>query len=212
MKIKVITLLIFSLSSLWVYSQDSEAEFGSTFVGSDGLFFADNSGSRFDQAGTQPGLLTVGFFGNVGSNSTFSDYLNDYTQFGSESDFASNATGDGFMTANSGKVTDPEASAAVGETPFTMLLGGVSNFGNASSATSFSIFNDSGWSAISAPSSPTAFFDFKALQPDNIIEGSIGSVSDGFEIQTTPVPEPSTYALLLGVSALVFVMVRRKVS
>ena len=51
----------------------------------------------------------------------------------------------------------------------------------------------------------------------SIVEGSFGpetssSIPSSKLFKTAPVPEPSTYALLLGVSALVIVMIRRKVS
>jgi hypothetical protein len=189
-------------------AQDStDINYGSTFDGAtfDGLFFADSTGARYDSR-ANVGLLAVGLFGDLGSNSTFSEYLADFTSFGFSN--SGSVSSPGYWQGSSNVVGNYSAS-----TPYVVVLGGIDDYANASSATSISIYTDTGWS-IAAPASPTASAtNLLTLQPDTIVLGSLNAVSDGYEmvgVATSAVPEPSTYAALLGALALGFVVYRRR--
>lgn len=183
-------------------AQSLDIDFGSTFDSSsfDPILFADASGNPFTNA-----VITVGYFGDIASQSDFSGYLGDFTQIGSATSFSATP---GYQPASASTTLDVS-----GESPFVFVLGGISDFANASTATSYSIFGDSGWGTLPAGAVPPAVANLLTLTPDNIVVGSFTASGDGgtlSAVSTVAVPEPSAYALLGGLLALTCVMLRRR--
>jgi hypothetical protein len=201
---KIILILGVLLTANLVNAQSINVDFGSTFDGTTfaGLFFADSTDTLYNSNG----LITVGYFGNIGGQSDFASYLADFTQIGSETAFG--AADNGYLSASASTFADVS-----GQTAYVLVLGGVTDFANAASATSYSIFGDSGWAALPAAGTPPAVANLLTLAPDNIVVGSFAASSTSGTlsgITTTAVPEPSTFAALAGLCALGAVMVRRR--
>ncbi len=201
-KIKLILGVL--LTANLVNAQSVDIDFGSTFGGPnfDALFFADSTDTVYNSNG----LITVGYFGDIGGQSDFANYLADFTQIGTETAFS--VGGNGYLSASTNTTADVS-----GQTAYVLVLGGVTDFANAASATSYSIFGDSGWAALPAAGTPPAVANLLTLAPDNIVVGSFaasGTSGTLSGITTTAVPEPSTFAALAGLCALGAVMVRRR--
>ena len=200
-KIKLILGVL--LTANLVNAQSVDIDFGSTFGGPnfDALFFADSTDTVYNSNG----LITVGYFGDIGGQSVFASYLADFTQIGSETAFGAV---DGYLSASTNTTADVS-----GQTAYVLVLGGVTDFANAASATSYSIFGDTGWAALPAGGIPAPVANLLTLAPDNIVVGSFaasGTSGTLSGITTTAVPEPSTFAALAGLCALGAVMVRRR--
>ena len=180
-------------------AQSLDIDFGSTFDSNtfDAIYFADNSGNPFTNA-----VITVGYFNDISSQSDFSSYLGDFTQIGSATSFSGTP---GYQPASTSTTADVS-----GETPFVFVLGGISDFADASTATSYSIFGDSGWGTLPAGAIPPAVANLLTLTPDNIVVGSFAASGTGGTLSAVAVPEPSAYALLGGLFALACVMLRRR--
>lgn len=197
--IKLTLLALFTAGAL--NAQSIDIDFGSTFdsVTFDAIYFADASSNPFTDA-----IITVGYFGDISSQSDFSSYLGDFTQIGSATSFSGTP---GYQPATTSTTTDVS-----GETPFVFVLGGISDFADASTATSYSIFGDSGWGTLPAGAIPPAVANLLTLTPDNIVVGSFAASGTGGTLSavSTVVPEPSAFALLGGLFALTCVMLRRR--
>lgn len=196
--IKTIFLALLTAGAL--NAQSIDIDFGSTFDSTtfDPILFADDSGNPFTNA-----VITVGYFGDISSQSDFSGYLGDFTQIGGATSFTGTA---GYQPASVSTTLDVS-----GETPFVFVLGGISDFADASTATSYSIFGDSGWGTLPAGAVPPAVANLLTLDPDNIVVGSFAATgSGGGTLTSVAVPEPSAYALLGGLLALGCVMLRRR--
>jgi hypothetical protein len=200
-KIKFILTALFAAGAL--NAQSINIDFGSTFDGGtfDGLYFADSTNTVYNSNG----LITVGYFSDIGGQSDFVSYLADFTQIGSETAFGAV---NGYLSASASTTSDVS-----GQFAYVLVLGGITDFANAASATSYSIFGDSGWAALPAGGVPPTVANLLTLVPDNIVVGSFaasGTSGTLSGITTTAVPEPSTFAALAGLCALGVVMVRRR--
>ena len=199
-------IVLFSVALLNASAQSLLIDYGSPDINGEGLFFADETQSFYDGANV-PGIITVGYFNNISSLSTFSDYLSNFTQVGDAESF-SNATSPGFLGAQA-LTTDaiPENTE-----PYVFVLGGISDFTNATNASSFSIYSDSGWDSFPALGSPSpSTLDLQTtIEPNNIVVGQLNSIADGFRLDSSPVPEPSTYALIAGFLILGYIVIRRR--
>ena len=141
---KIISIL-FLAGSAALNAQFLDIDFGSTFdqdPPNPALFFADMNGIRFDTdlPEGQTGIITVGHFDAIGSQATFADYLDDFTQVGLESTFV--AGENGYLQAS----TSTTSPVSPGTKPYVFVFGGVSDFADAATATSFSIYSDTLWS------------------------------------------------------------------
>ena len=190
-KFKLILTALLAAGAL--NAQSVSIDFGSTFDGGtfDPLLFADSTDTVYNSNG----LITVGYFSDIGGQSDFASYLADFTQIGSETAFGAV---DGYLSASASTTVDVS-----GQIAYVLVLGGVTDFANAASATSYSIFGDSGWAALPAGGTPAPVANLLTLAPDNIVVGSFAASGTGGTISgLTAVPEPSTYAALAGLCAL----------
>jgi len=199
-KNKLILAALFAVCS--INAQSVDIDFGSTFDGGtfDPLLFADSEDALYNSNG----LITVGYFSDIGGQSDFASYLADFTQIGSETAFGAV---NGYLSASTNTTADVS-----GQTPYVLVLGGVTDFANAATATSYSIFGDSGWAALPVGNIPAPVANLLTLVPDNIVVGSFTASGTGGTISGIAVPEPSTYAALSGLLALGYVMVRRRLA
>jgi hypothetical protein len=187
--------------------QSISVDYGSFFSGSDGLFFANASGQRFDTG--NDAVIAVGYFGNAVANSTFSEYLADFNLVTS-SNFSGNATSPGYYAAGDSGLSGPAITAATGEVPYVMIFAGINDFSNASSATEYIVYRDTGWATFPVPDVSDPTLNLQTYQPDTIVIGSLNNVADGFEMNTVAVPEPSHFALAFGLIGLGVVVWRRR--
>ena len=189
-------------------------DFGSTFDNSSSfpaLRFADADGVRYDTAlpGGQAGIITVGYFDDIDAQTTFVDYLNDFTKVGAESSFVAGA--DGYLQTATSTTTSIPADAK----PCVFVLGGVNDFANAASATSYSIYSDTDWSNFPISNNFITTLNLLKLDPDDLVVGSLVSVSDGFDLVASSVnksvPDTSTDTLLFsGLFMLSFYIIIRR--
>lgn len=205
MKFSKILIAAAAFGAASLSAQTTTIDFGSTFEPSGSfpaLFFADDSGTRYT-TGTD-GVLAVGYFGNIGGNSTFSEYLADFNVLGSIS-FVGNQSGDGYLTASASTALDVST-----QTPFLLILAGISDYSNAASATSFAVVGDAGWAYLAPNTPPSASNLLTTIAPNNVVVGNLVSVPDGNQVNNVAVPEPAHYAVLFGALGLVLVMWRRR--
>ena len=159
----------------------------------------------FDVA-TQAGLVT--------DAATLSSFLGNFNLI-AEMSFKDVAA-PGFLQA-SGIVNE----VGVGSTPYVLTLGGIDSFANNSTATEVGLFTDSGFGTIPAGAEPLpADYNIQTLSFDTVVLGAeftdqdfsaiLGAGMSGNMYATQAVPEPSTYALFLGVFSLGFVFWRKR--
>jgi hypothetical protein len=205
MKLSKILIAATALAAVSASAQTTTIDFGSTFVASDpfpALYFANDAGTRYDTG--NDAVLAVGYFSDIGSNVSFSDYLSDFTMLGFES-FVGNQSAPGYLTAATSTSLDVSS-----QTPFLLVLAGISDYSNAASATSFAVVGDSGWSYLAPATPPSPSNLLTTIAPDNVVVGSLNTVSDGNQVNNVAVPEPAHYAALLGALGLALVMWRRR--
>lgn len=204
---KILVLSTFSALCGTLSGQSINIDYGSIFSGADGLFFADSSGQRFGTG--NDAIIAVGYFGNALNNNSFSEYLADFNLVTS-SNFDGNVSSPGYYQAGDSGLSGPTISAAQGEVPYVMIFAGISDISNASSATEYLVYRDTGWALFPAPNTPAADLNLQTFQPDTIVIGSLNSSADGFEMNTVAVPEPSHFALAFGLIGLGVVIWRRR--
>lgn len=205
---KILTaLLVLATASLHGQSNVT-VSYGSTFAGSDGSIFSNAAGDPFTD--TVAGLLAFGWSDGFDDTTTIAGMLEDFNLLGSLSFDSVAAPG-----YNPGSASfDNDSAGASGKEGYWLVLAGVNNFDNASSATEIGIFNDDDWSTGPVGSIAGDTWDTAQIGTvENVIFGSqtaSGGYADGALFSTAAVPEPSAYALLGGLLALGCVMLRRR--
>jgi hypothetical protein len=226
-KFNIVTLGVLMASVSAVQSQTLTVQFGSTFEGTTASIFSNEAKVGYVKSDASD-LLAMGYFsdgynvatGAIGitDSASLSTFLGNFTPM--HSDNFGNATADGFFPASNPSV----AEQGVGKTAYVMTLADVSSWANASSATEIGLFTDAAFT-IPAGGEPTpADFDIRALTYDSVVLGQqhLGETLSGAFAGMTgnfyasqaignAVPEPSTYALFLGVFSLGFVIWRKRV-
>ena len=225
-KLTIVTLGVLMASVSAVQSQTLSVQFGSTFAGTTASIFSNELKVGYVKADASD-LLAMGYFSDgynvatgaagITDSASLSTFLGNFTPM--HSDNFGNATADGFFPASNPSV----AEQAVGKTAYVMTLADVSSWANASSATEIGLFTDASFT-IPAGAEPTpADFDIRALTYDSVVLGQqhLGETLTGAFAGMTgnvyasqaignAVPEPSTYALFLGVFSLGFVIWRKR--
>ena len=182
----------------------------------------DTWGRIYDSTGTTPlaendSVAAIGYFTSEPTNwsaniGIFDDFV--FLAQGNVENFGTPFPGDFNTTAPGVDVT-----AANGLTAYFAVFKGVTDTANYASATEFALLSSSNWIAIGgaeSPSTPTelAYTIGRTAIGAGVYVGT--EVDDtrfddgeGFNYNTAVVPEPSTVAILFGLSALFFVARRR---
>ena len=202
----------------------STFDFGNTVLS----LFSNEAKVGFDSS-TQ-GLVAFGYFEDtydVGAidKSTFGE--TDFTALISnfnvlhETSEPTNGNPSGFLTGAQ-QITE----AGVGKTGYLLTLSGVTSFASASSAQEVGLFTDASIGTIISGGDPFADYNTTSVSYLSDILGNnhdaedmsavfgAGWTANIYASQTiaAAVPEPSTYALLLGAASFGFVYYRRKVA
>lgn len=208
-------------------AQGVDLTFGSKFDTTLSLF-TNEAKTGFD--GTTQGLMAFGYFADgfdvsaeaASLNDTnFSTFITNFTVL-AESNFDAVGSSSGFLTQSS----NFDDSSVTGKTPYLLTLSGVTSFASASSATEIGLFRDTAFGTIPAPGDPIPTeYATESVTYDSVVLGAeylnetLSGAFTGFSgnlyaTQTiaAAVPEPSTYALLLGALSFGFVYYRRKVA
>ena len=210
---KILTaLLVLATASLHGQSNVT-VSYGSLAAGNDGSTFGNAAGNGFDNA--VKGLIAFGWSDGFDDTTSIAGMLEDFNVLGSLSFDA--ATPAGYNPATSAWDNDALSTSASGKEGYWLLLAGVNSFASASSATEIGIFNDDSWDVAPVGSiSGDTWATAQIGNVDNVIFGSqvaSGGFGTGTQFLTAAVgavPEPSSYALLGGLFALTFVMLRRR--
>ena len=163
--------------------------YGSTFSGSEGLFFVDSNQSGFDSSNA--GVLAVGYFDSSFDVVTESerlvaegldDFLANFNLLASTN--FDDAVSPGYYTSSG---TFSEQS--VGSRPYLMTLEGVGSFSEASSATAIGLFTDSQFSSLPYGGDPigTPYDLATTISLDTVLLGrhlSALDFSDGYAYAT----------------------------
>ena len=210
-----------------IQAQGVDLTFGSKFDTTLSLF--TNEAKAGVDASTQ-GLMAFGYFAHGFDVTTeaaalvdtnFSTFISNFTVL-AESNFNGVGTSSGFLTPSS----NFDDSSVTGKTPYLLTLSGVTSFASASSATEIGLFRDTAFGTIPAPGDPIPTeYATESVTYDSVVLGAeylnetLSGAFTGFNgnlyaTQTiaSAVPEPSTYALLLGAASFGFVYYRRKVA
>ena len=225
-KFTIFTLGILVASVSAIQSQTLSVQFGSTFEGTTASIFSNEAKVGYVKSDASD-LLAMGYFSDgynvatgaagISDSASLATFLGNFTPM--HSDNFGNATADGFFPASNPSV----AEQGVGKTAYVMTLADVSSWANASSASEIGLFTDAAFT-IPAGAEPTpADFDIRTLTYDSVILGQqhLGETLTGAFAGMTgnvyasqaignAVPEPSTYALFLGVFSLGFVVWRKR--
>ena len=209
-------------------AQGVDLTFGSKFDTTLSLF-TNEAKTGFDSS-TQ-GLMAFGYFADgfdvsgqaaALDDTNFSTFISNFTVL-AESNFDGVGASSGFLTPSS----NFDDSSVTGKTPYLLTLSGVTSFASASSATEIGLFRDTtAFGTIPAPGDPipteyateSVTYDSVVLGAEYLNETLTGAFAgfngNMYATQTiaAAVPEPSTYALLLGAVSFGFVYYRRKVA
>jgi hypothetical protein len=210
-------------STLTIFSNEAKVGFDSTNIG---LMISGYFNSGFDEVAQASTVKDV---------TSLTSYLNNFNHFktfgwdnaaepnppntweASTVNFA-NAGGPGWMSGGGTVYSD----SSEGKIPYTLLLAGIDDWTNLSQTTEVGLFSNN-TDLIPAGAEPTpADYDYTSLTYNEIL---IGDDQLGFAFtdphplkgftgniySTKAIPEPSTYALFLGVFSLGFVVWRKRV-
>jgi hypothetical protein len=226
-KLTIVTLGVLMASVSAVQSQTLSVQFGSTFEEGTASIFSNEAKVGYSMADASD-LLAMGYFSDgynvatgaasITDSASLSTFLGNFTPM--HSDNFGLATGNGFLGLSNPNV----AEQGVGKTAYIMTLADVSSWANASSASEIGLFTDSSFASIPAGGAPTpADFMINTLTYDSVVLGQqhLGETLTGAFAGVTgniyasqaignAVPEPSTYALFLGVFSLGFVIWRKR--
>ena len=200
---KILLFVVLPLLPVWLGATVT-VQYGSFFDGDnlESLDFTDSSGLRFSPS--NPGLISIGYFDSDPlSLGSFSDLLSNYTSLGESSGWVSQNPG--FIQPSS----DYSSSTPQGETAYSFVFGGISDFSNASSASSYSVFRDSSWvSFVDGSSGLPSPLVYQTLDPDTVVAGNL--VPDGSSFELQAIPEPAAYATILGLLGLGYAVFCRR--
>ena len=160
-----------------------DVTYGSTFSGSEGLFFVDSNLAGFDSSNV--GVLAVGYFDSsfdVPAESKrlvaegLDDFLANFNLLASTNFDA--AASPGYYT-NVGTFSEQ----SVGSRPYLMTLEGIGSFSEASSATAIGLFTDSHFSSLPNGGDPigTPYDLATTISFDTVLLGWHVSASDFFD-------------------------------
>jgi len=222
----ILTFIVIFVSNGFAQNQ-IQLQYGSAFDNGNSVLslFTDEAQTGFDS--TTQGLLAFGFFddaydvnnivkGSFGQNELVDLVTNFNVLFESSFDTASPS---GFID-----VTGSPTEAGVGKTGYLLSLAGVTQFSSASSATEIGLFTDAtAIGTIPAGADPpvdtyftnSVTYDIQYLGTEHAgtdMSTLFGAGWTANQYATQAVPEPSTYALLLGAASFGFVYYRRKVA
>lgn len=157
-----------------------DVTYGSTFSGSEGLFFVDSNHAGFDSSNV--GVLAVGYFDSSFDVPTESkrlvaegldDFLANFNLLSSTN--FDDAASPGYYTS-----VGTFSEQSVGSRPYLMTLEGIGSFGEASSATAIGLFTDSQFSSLPYGGDPigTPYDLATAISFDTVLLGWHVSASD----------------------------------
>ncbi len=205
---KLLTTIAFNLvcAGTALLAQTTEIEYGSALqTDFTALFFADTSGTLLSDSNN--GVIAVGTFSSINDNMTLDDWRQDFSLIDFFNFDGIEAPFEGFGFASFQSESDLSA-----QTPYIFYAVGINDWADITSAnvSSFGIFTDSTWS-FAAPASPTpSSSDFRQkADPDTILVGSLVSNPSGFQINASPIPEPSALHLF-ALGSLGFLLRRRR--
>lgn len=224
LKSKIIAIPVLLLAAGSLQAQSVDVTYGSIFTTTASVF-TNEAKVGFDD--TPAGMMAFGYFSDGFDVATEAAALDD-TNLGTflssftvlaETNFNGVAAG-GFKTG-SGNFTED----ATGKTGYLLTLAGVTSFASGSSATEIGLFRDTAFGTIPALGDPIPTeYAIESLTYDSVILGTEhlsedlgadfgGLVGNMYATQTigAAVPEPSTYALMLGAASFGFVYYRRNV-
>jgi hypothetical protein len=235
MKIKIHFLLLVSVLLVIAKSVSAQLEvlpnYGSKFDGATATvsIFTNETKVGFDIA--TPALMALGYFDDgydiqAGADSV----INGLASLGSFLEHFNHLDSDNFTTANApGFVTIGTAfeEKGVGKDAYIMTLAGVDEWDQSTTATEIGLFrNDDFFGKIPGGEEPTpASYEIANVRYENVIvgkewlneelsglfEGNLGNLyATQMQISGKAIPEPSTYALFLGVFSLGFVIWRKR--
>ena len=226
-KILAIPATILLVGSLQAQSVDVTYGSGLDFGAFKASLFTNEAQTGFDASTT--GLIAFGYFDDgfdvateaAGlDDTTYSAFISSFNML-AESNFNGVGSSSGFLTASGNFTPD-----ATGKTGYLLTLAGVTSFASAASATEIGLFRDAAFSTIPALGDPVpADYSIDSLTYDSVLLGTeyldetLGGVFTGFtgnlyatQTIAAAVPEPSTYALLMGAASFGFVYYRRRVA
>ena len=203
-----------------VFSDEAEVGFNDA---NNALFVAGYFDTGYDVAAGVTALkadFSVANFASFVSN--FNELYSD--DFGTSIGDAS-ATNAGFMAVDKSFEHSP---ASVGLTPYIMALKGVTDFTNAGTASEVGLFTDSSFAVIPTGALIPETYNLKTISYDSVLLGgesldqTLTANFGGLANQTgniystqaigAAVPEPSTYAMMLGALSFGFVYYKRRIA
>jgi hypothetical protein len=231
MNYKALKSLSYVIFAIGMFSNANGQQTWNLFYGS--FYDPSNTASIFTNEAqaaldsTNQGMMAFGYFDAGFDVSSEAGALNE-TNFGNfissfnvihEASFASSS--EGYLNQDILKL--PDAGVGVGKMGYTITLAGVDSWTNAASATEIGLFNNSTWDTIPAASITPANLEANPVSYDTVLLGAeflgvpgsgswVGVNTNLYATQSIPsaVPEPSTYAMMLGVFTFGFVYYKRR--
>ena len=202
-----------------------ELEYGTYFEGAEGSLFTSASKTEFN-LGTNVGLLLIGYFNpsynieqaaqNWGSPTFKQQMLDNFNVLSSGSDWSAGA--DGYQSKMGDVVNFNNPLGEGGEIKaYLMTITGVTDIqaAYAEDIKEFGIYHDSSWGYIPDGGFFPTKYSAKGASYDSVILGSElagEGLGLGNAYAAQLIPEPSTYALFIGLAALGMVWFRRRQS
>lgn len=233
----LLSIMTFFAAQSLSFAYDINLQYGSAFDDPTAptiySVFGDEEANAFDNTNANA-LIAYGFFADgfdVQSNAddvfsgsiTLSSFLSNYTELDSAVFTGSSATFKGMFQVTPGNVSDKSGE---GKTGYLITLTGpdVTDWSSAGSAEEIGIFRNTSWDPIPAEGTAGLPADHivDAYEYQSIIAGSRETLSNylGFGVDAhmfktqavQAVPEPSTYAMMLGALSFGFVYYKRRIA